>query len=192
MKNRKIVNVLDLELTCWQDGRVPAGQKSEIIEIGLCSLDLRTLEIINAVSLPVWPISSSISSYCTELTGWTEAKLKRQGMPFAEACRRLSAKHGSRSRLVVTDSSGELCKVQQQCQDMGVDYPFGMDTLNVSALFTMCTQSTQALSLKEMLGWFGMEFVGAEHSGQDDACNIARLYIKLLQLCRQAMPAKVC
>ena len=35
--------VIDLEATCWE-GDPPPGQESEIIEIGLCILDVATGE----------------------------------------------------------------------------------------------------------------------------------------------------
>ena len=34
MKNNKII-IIDLEATCW-NGKVPAGEVSETIEIGIC------------------------------------------------------------------------------------------------------------------------------------------------------------
>ena len=32
--------VVDLEATCWEGYNAPAGQKNEILEIGVCLLDL--------------------------------------------------------------------------------------------------------------------------------------------------------
>jgi inhibitor of KinA sporulation pathway (predicted exonuclease) len=190
VKNRRIVNVLDKELTCFADGIVPPGQQRDIIEFGVTSVDLHTLTIRASISLPVWPERSTVSAYCTELTGWTLPLLKKHGMPFGEACRRLRVKHGSGSRLVITDASEELDEVKQQCMDLGVEYPFGSDTLNVSALFIMLVQPQRQLSLKEMLEYFGMEFEGTEHRAVDDSYNLARLYVRLMELCRGALPAQ--
>lgn len=35
--------VIDVESTCW-DGPTPDGQSSEIIEIGVCTVDVHSLE----------------------------------------------------------------------------------------------------------------------------------------------------
>ena len=38
--NKNII-IIDLEATCW-NGKIPAGQVNEIIEIGICVLDTST------------------------------------------------------------------------------------------------------------------------------------------------------
>lgn len=46
--------IIDLEATCW-DGPVPAGQKNEIIEIGICMLDPTTGNITKNQGILVKP-----------------------------------------------------------------------------------------------------------------------------------------
>jgi len=41
MSTRLLLNVVDVEATCWQDNP-PSGQRSEIIEIGLTVVDPAT------------------------------------------------------------------------------------------------------------------------------------------------------
>ena len=102
MKNH-IANVLDLELSCYPGGVFPPDERQEIIEIGLTTVDLARMKILKVRSIPIIPTMSSISPFCTELTGWTEEALKRQGCEFTEAVRRLTEKYGSRNRLLVSD-----------------------------------------------------------------------------------------
>lgn len=176
-----IVNVLDLELTCWPDGKVPPGQRKEIIEAGLTTIDLSSLTIGKSLSFPVIPTMSEVSPFCTELTDWTEAKLKRQGMTMKELVRRLATKHGAKNRVLVTDSGSEAETFRTQCELMGIDYPFGNETHNVSTMFSMLTKRFENLSLKEKLRLLGLEFEGRPHSGVDDSRNIARLLIAVIQ-----------
>ena len=181
MKNFNMVNVLDTELTCYADGVFPEGEKQEIIEVGITTIDLHHLQVVRTYSIPVKPVMSSVSPFCTELTGWTAAKLARQGVSFAEACRRLSVKHGSQSRLLVTDSNGDVKSVREQCQLMNVEYPFGDDHMNVATLFSIVTGQRQNLGLVQMLTKLGITFEGIQHRAGADSFNIARVLLALLR-----------
>jgi inhibitor of KinA sporulation pathway (predicted exonuclease) len=182
MSKSNIVNVLDTELTCYPGNVFPEGQVQEIIEVGLATVDLRSLTIVDCASIPVVPVMSQMSDYCTELTGWTAARLNRQGVPFAEACRRLVDKHGSRGRLVVVDSPGDLGFFRSECNLLGVPYPFGA-SMNVSTLFTVLTQRRNR-GLEKKLRLLGLAFEGLRHRADADARNIARLFIELVKRAR--------
>jgi len=64
--------VIDVEATCWE-GNPPPGQTSEIIEIGLCMLDVPTLTRAEQRTIIVRPVCSRVSAYCTQLTTLTQA-----------------------------------------------------------------------------------------------------------------------
>jgi len=85
MKNH-IANVLDLELSCYPGGIFPADERQEIIEIGLTTVDLARMKVLKVRSIPIIPTMSSISPFCTELTGWTEEALKRQVVNSPKLC----------------------------------------------------------------------------------------------------------
>ncbi len=182
-----ILNVLDLELSCYPDNVFPDGERQEIIEFGLTTVDIRARQIVQSLSLPIIPTMSKISSYCTELTGWTEAKLRRQGMPFSEALRRLSTKHGARNRTLVTDADNELETIRIQCQLLGLACPFGNGYINVSTILSLLTGETRNLSLPEKLALFGLDFQGALHSGKDDSFNNARLLLTIVERCNLSL-----
>ena len=65
-----LLNVIDVEATCW-DGPTPPGQTNEIIEVGICVLNIRTLERVERRHIMVRPERSEISAFCAELTGIT-------------------------------------------------------------------------------------------------------------------------
>jgi len=184
-----ILNVLDLELSCYPGNKFPEGERREVIEFGLTTVDLKALKIVQSWSLPIIPTMSKISPYCTELTGWTEAKLRKQGMPFAEALRRFESKHGAQNRLLVTDSNSELDAIRDQCTLMGLDCPFGGGYLNVSTMLSVLTGDLRNISLPEKLALFGLSFEGSLHSGKDDSRNIARLLLAIREKATFAIPA---
>ena len=53
--------VVDVESTCWE-GNPPPGQMSEIIEIGLCVVDVAALERVERRSILVRPACSTVSA----------------------------------------------------------------------------------------------------------------------------------
>jgi len=180
MKNN-IANVLDLELSCYPGGIFPPGERQEIIEIGLTTMDLATMRILKVRSIPIIPTMSSISPFCTELTGWTEAALKRQGCDFVEAVRRLTENYGSRNRLLVSDSGGDRKAMDWQCALFGLPSAFGDDELNVSVLYSIFTGDFRNVKLTEKLERLGLQFEGRPHKADIDSKNIGRLLIELSQ-----------
>jgi DNA polymerase III epsilon subunit-like protein len=66
--------VIDVEATCWE-GDPPAGQTSEIIEIGLCVLDVASGERSAPRAIMVKPQRSTLSEYCIQLTTITPEML---------------------------------------------------------------------------------------------------------------------
>lgn len=174
-----LANVLDLELSCYPDGIFPEDERQEIIEVGLTTVDLRDMRILSVRSIPVIPTMSSISPFCTELTGWTEAKLKKQGVPFDEAVRLLVEKHGSKNRLLVSDSAGDRKFFDWQAAMFGKSSPFGEDELNVSVLYSLYTGQFENVSLEAKLEKLGLLFEGTPHRADWDSKNIARLMVEL-------------
>ncbi|MEL7234583.1 MAG: exonuclease domain-containing protein, partial [Chloroflexota bacterium] len=69
--------VIDMEATCWRSNRRPPDQVSEIIEIGVCVLDLDTLEPDRKMSILVKPTLSTVSEFCTRLTSLTQAQVDK-------------------------------------------------------------------------------------------------------------------
>ena len=90
--------VIDIESTCWEGGFSPPGQVSEIIEIGLCLVDVASLERLERRSIMVRPQMSTVSPFCTELTSITPA-MAEAGMTLAEAVDILLDEYDSEHRL---------------------------------------------------------------------------------------------
>ncbi len=89
--------VVDLESTCWE-GSPPSGQTSEIIEIGLCTVDLKTLKRTEKRSFLVKPVQSEISDFCTDLTTLSPDIFVDAGT-LADAVKILKTEYRSKDRL---------------------------------------------------------------------------------------------
>jgi hypothetical protein len=66
--------VVDVESTCWE-GPPPNGEESEIIEIGLCTLNIADGARLDRRSIIVRPERSRVSAYCMQLTSITQSQV---------------------------------------------------------------------------------------------------------------------
>lgn len=78
MKTTNQILIVDLEATCWENDRIPTGQKVDIIEIGICELNITTQAISKKQGIYVIPERSKISKFCTDLTGITPQLIKEK------------------------------------------------------------------------------------------------------------------
>ncbi|MFD9736222.1 exonuclease domain-containing protein [Umezawaea sp. NPDC059074] len=167
------VLVVDVEATCWA-GEPPAGQVSEIIEIGVCELDVESGERVGKHSVLVRPERSTVSEFCTSLTTLT-AEQVAGGVTYAEACRLLRKDFGSRDR--VWASYGDYDRKQFERQG---SYPFGPRHVNVKTLFALTRRLPREVGLDAALKIAGLPLEGTHHRGDDDAWNIAALFSGML------------
>ena len=171
--------VIDIEATCWQEGKSPPGQEPEIIEIGICVLDIPSGEPVETQSILIKPEYSEITPFCTELTALTPAKLER-GVTFDHACQILRRKYRSRSRVWASYGDFDRRQFKKQCQNRDILYPFGPTHINVKYLFAMMYGLPHEVGMLRALELSALTPEGRHHSGVDDALNTAVLLSRLL------------
>lgn len=180
MKLSDTVNVIDCE-----------HDNGTCIEVGLTTVNLKKREIMKSYSIPIKRVNGySISKSITELTGWTDKALDRQGFTPEKAIELLTAKHAIETRLCVTDHVNEIpfllarLKGHTEGTLTGKIHRYGIGSinnrLNVSILFSLLTGQQSNIGLEEMLAYFGHNFEGRQHSAKDDSRNIARVFIEIL------------
>lgn len=172
--------IVDIEATCWASKLPPPGEQNEIIEVGVCALDLTTWEILDKRSLLVRPTRSKVSDFCTTLTTLTQAMVD-DGMTFAEACATLRADYDTQNRAWGSWGSYDRKMFEAQCASFGVDYPFSEHHLNIKGLFADALTNKRRLGMAAALKKAGLELEGTHHRGHDDAYNIARLLRYVIQ-----------
>jgi inhibitor of KinA sporulation pathway (predicted exonuclease) len=183
MENRlDQILVIDLEATTWE-GDPPPGQQSEIIEIGLCTLDVRSLQRLETRSILVRPEHSEVSAYCTALTTLTAADVAR-GISLRQACHILREEYAAGERLWASFGDYDRKKFERECHAKGVAYPFGDTHLNVKNLFAIVYRLPQEAELDRVLDILGWPLEGTYHRGDDDAWNIARILAHILTRAR--------
>lgn len=184
MENRlDSILIIDIESTCWA-GEPPPGQQSEIIEIGICLLDVDTLQRTARASLIVRPELSTVSHHCTELTTLTQADVDA-GMSLRQACRILQEEYHSSERLWASYGDYDRKKFERECRAKGVAYPFGDAHLNVKNLYAIVHQLPREVALDVAFNLLGWPLEGTYHRGDADAWNIARLLAHMLARARE-------
>lgn len=183
-------NVVDVEATCWAE-QAPPGMTSEIIEIGLAVLDLdpdpgadTDADAGSAVGgvrvsrhrILVRPARSTVSAFCTELTGLTQAEVET-GVSFAEACTVLARDHAAGTRPWASWGDYDRKQFTRQCQAANTPYPFGARHVNAKAAFTSAHALAKRPGMAQALEIAGLPLEGRHHSGVDDAWNIAALIL---------------
>lgn len=179
--------VIDIEATCWEKAP-PEGERSEIIEIGLCELDLKTGAIDAKESLLVRPEGSRVSDFCERLTGLTQERADA-GLPFEEACRRLRAERFSERRVWASFGNYDRRLFERQCADRAVAYPFSDEHWDVRLLAAAALGLRHGAGMVRTMEALGLEPVGEHHRAADDAWNAARMLALLLASCRDGMAA---
>ncbi|HEV3165398.1 MAG TPA: 3'-5' exonuclease [Isosphaeraceae bacterium] len=171
--------VIDLESTAWE-GSPPAGEESEIIEVGLCLLEVSSCERVDRQSWLVRPERSRVSEFCTRLTTLTQEQVDG-GISFADVCSILRTQYRSRDRLWASYGDYDRRQFERQCGAFGVGYPFGPTHLNVKNLFAVARALPHEVGMAEALAMLGLPLEGTHHRGGDDAWNIARILGILIQ-----------
>ncbi|MDV7698984.1 exonuclease domain-containing protein [Chryseobacterium soli] len=181
MKTTDTILIIDLEATCW-DGRPPRGQESEIIEIGVCMMDVKTGKISQNEGILVKPQYSSVSPFCTELTSITQKMLDEEGILLEDALDILRAEYDSEELTWASYGNYDLNMLQSQSRRFNVDYPLSDQHINVKTLFgELHPGIRKSVGMSRALGELNIPLEGTHHRGVDDAKNIA----KILYWCMQ-------
>ncbi|MBZ0301881.1 MAG: exonuclease domain-containing protein [Anaerolineae bacterium] len=171
--------VIDVEATCWS-GAPPEGQESEVIEIGLCTLDVASGERLEKRSLLVKPERSKISEFCTQLTSLTPKQIHKEGISFHKACTLLETEYLSKKRVWASYGDYDRTLFLRQCAACGVDYPFSGAHINVKSLYGIMQALPYEIGMTRAMELCGLEIEGRHHRGVDDAWNIAALLSRLI------------
>ncbi|MGB3508151.1 MAG: 3'-5' exonuclease [Microcoleaceae cyanobacterium] len=177
IKLDKII-VIDIEATCWQKNP-PPDQESEIIEIGICLVDVPLAKPVVKESILVKPERSLVSEFCTQLTTLTQAQVE-EGIAFSAACLKLRKNYDSLQRVWASWGEYDKNMFEKQCKSRGVKYPFGIRHINVKNLFALVNVLPREVGMANALKLLNMPLEGTHHRGGDDAWNIGKILAKLL------------
>lgn len=171
----QVINIIDLETTTYYDK--PDNDKNEIIEIGICTLDisLSTPIVGNKRSLLIKPKKAKITEHCTKITTITQEMVDAQGIELEEAFIILKKEYQSKVRGWASWGDFDRNCFKKQCENFNLPYPFGPRHLNLKFLFSVMNGFKWELGMDSALNKLGIELIGTHHRGHDDAQNIAKI-----------------
>jgi inhibitor of KinA sporulation pathway (predicted exonuclease) len=170
--------VIDIEATCWDDVP-PEGQEAEIIEIGVCAVDIETGLRLSKQSILVKPERSEVSPFCTELTTLTQVQVAG-GVSFAHACQILRRKYRTVDRAWASYGDYDRRQFEKQCAARNIRFPFGATHINVKNLLAVFRGLHNELGLVDALNLMHLPLEGTLHRGVDDAWNTALILSELI------------
>lgn len=181
MKTTNKILVVDLEATCWEEDGKYQRDHSEIIEIGICELDISNGEISKKRGILVIPEHSEISAFCTRLTSITREMIAQEGIPFEEAIDILFDEYDAPEYTWASYGAYDRNKFMQQCKERRLDYPFGEQHLNVKEVFRRSYGMRRGIGMHRALKYLKIPLEGRHHRGVDDANNTAKILHQCLK-----------
>ena len=180
-KHNKLL-VFDLELTCWEnindDGSLdkspPPEMKNEIIEFGYVILDMKSRNIIEKGSWLIKPNKSTISDFCTKLTGITQERIDREAISF-EKFRSIIDKKGWRHIACTSWGYGDMIQFREHCTDRNLNSPLSKSFFCCKTAFGLWTGRNKGWGVKKALDKLNLDFEGTPHSALWDSYNTARI-----------------
>ena len=176
---------MDVEATCWETNP-PPDQTSEIIEVGVCLLDVGSGERCQRESILVRPTRSKLSAFCTQLTSIAPEQVE-QGTSFEDACRILRTRFKTKERVWASYGDYDRSMFELQCKSYEVEYPFGARHINVKTLFAATFGLKQETGLSKALDLLGVPLEGTHHRGVDDAWNVASILSRIMLAARSGV-----
>ncbi|XP_076140111.1 3'-5' exoribonuclease 1 [Alosa pseudoharengus] len=180
--------VVDFEATCEESN--PLDFEHEIIEFPIVLIDTHTLEIVDTFQEYVRPeVNPKLSDFCVQLTGITQ-KMVDDADTFPSVLRRVVSwlqekELGTKYRYtLLTDGSWDMSKfLNIQCRISGLRYPpFARKWINIRKSYGNFYKVPRTnTKLSSMLEKLGLQYEGRPHCGLDDARNIARIALRMLQ-----------
>jgi len=167
--------IIDIEATCWEAGKKPPGMQSEIIEVGICTFDLRTWQPKEKFQIVVTPLMSEVSKFCTSLTSWTQKKLEAQGVPLHTAVQILQTEFASNKRVWASWGDYDRWMFEADCRRKGLSYPFNRKHINLKTIYAIHNSLPREVGMSTALTFSMLKLEGTHHIGMDDAWNIGRI-----------------
>lgn len=178
--------IIDLEAQCW-DKEVPEGFGKDIIEIGLATVNFKTLDIERHDEIIVKPEKCQISSFCKELTSIDQEMIDKNGIHLREACDILINKFSGKKRAWGSWGNYDRKHLKLECHKNDIKYPLSENHWNIKSIVVPFFGWNKEMGLKNAIEKLGMEFDGNHHRGCDDAFNTAKILVEVLKKSRDYM-----
>lgn len=169
-------------------------EQSEVIEVGLCLLTSSTMELSRPRRIFIKPTRSTLSPFCTRLTGITPEVLEEKGKTRHEVLKILREEYKLGQRVWAGwGDDGTVLARQLDAPDL-LEQGGGNPTspyIDLQSMFSLVANQGRRVGLLEALKIAGLQPVGDHHNGGDDAFNAAQLMRWMLEKLRHKEPSQI-
>lgn len=178
---KKPLMVIDVEATCWETIEEQKSQPNEVIEIGYSFINEGIVS--QGKSIIIKPEFSSLSQFCTKLTGITQEILD-SGVNYKIGYKNLS-------KLITSPWASwgyyDYSILNGMCSLYKISNFIPSSHINIRKMFAEIVMKsdnpkTAPSNPKDAMSIIKMKWEGANHRGDSDAYNIARIYVELLEM----------
>lgn len=174
-KDRAHLLVIDIECTCWSRDEQPPDERQEIIEIGIGLIDPRTGAWERTPkSYPIFPYHSTVSDYCTALTGWTTATLPDCMHTFDAVLPQIVEEWHPERYPWASWGDFDRAVFQIECAFWRETYPFGRCHFDLSQLFALM-RGTRKRGVAKAHKILGLDLVPPHHRADSDVRSIGQI-----------------
>lgn len=177
--------VIDLETTCWDPPEEQGEQVSEVIEIGIAIVNLRECWLETSYQIYCVPVRSTVSAFCTNLTGITNDILREQGWPFPIGWDRvdeLVREHNTGTWASWGDFDRDA--LLRSCAWWKEDWVLPRTHFNIKQYEAARRGRDRGVGQKRAAQAAGLTWEGRNHCGRDDAVMAARVLLELWKVGR--------
>lgn len=173
--------IYDLEATCWR-GRPPHGV-NEVIEIGAYKINQLgdVLGVFNKFIKPT--VNPVLSDFCRQLTSITQNDVdKAKTFPHVI--------QDFQDWINIYDEDYKLCSwgkfdiqlLKNDCKLHKLEYEWLENNINVKGQYHEIKGEHKLTGLKNTIKHEGMEFTGIHHRAISDAENLAKIFVKYIDM----------
>ncbi len=161
--------VINTQTTCWEDQQ-PIDEESEIILISVCLLSVNTLRTHSPSCFVIKPTKSSISDFCYEITGLTQAAVNN-GIHLHKALEAISSKFNIKNRVAA-------------CYGLfpeELKNHFNNRQINIQSMLPIVFNLKEELDLVEAAEVSGIEYEGELYDVKNNAINASRVLAEIIR-----------
>lgn len=184
LRRFKTLLVVDLEATCWAEGRGPR-EDMETIEFGAVLVRMPDLQSIDERAWFIRPkLHPVLSEFCTQLTSITQDQVDA-GLPFEKVCELIGEWLEPHRERLGWGSWGNYDRhqLQKDAARLGMQSPLEpYHHRNLKVAFSKQHDLGKwRPGMRAALDLCGLSVEGTHHRGIDDARNIARMLPYILE-----------
>lgn len=173
--------IIDLESTCFEGmPRSEQNQITEIIEIGITEVNIIKKQIIRTDSWLVKPQKTSITEYCTKLTGISDLMVQEKGLTLQAVSEIIQNEYNAQDIYYAAWGNDNLL-IERAFSEYNLTNPFSNKFLNLKDLY--CIKYGQHLPdrFETALKRHNLVLKGDLHRAGSDSYNAAQLFLKIFE-----------